>query len=116
MRIGIGLPAAVPGTPATAVGAWAAESERMGFRSVSVIDRLVYDNLDPFVARAVAAECTDGRVTAGRALGGWPEDYAAGDVGLARRGAAFDAMLATMHRAWAGEIAEALEIRTEAIA
>jgi alkanesulfonate monooxygenase SsuD/methylene tetrahydromethanopterin reductase-like flavin-dependent oxidoreductase (luciferase family) len=58
VRIGIGLPAAVPGAPATIIGAWAAESERLGFASLGVIDRLVYDNLDPLVALAAAAACT----------------------------------------------------------
>jgi alkanesulfonate monooxygenase SsuD/methylene tetrahydromethanopterin reductase-like flavin-dependent oxidoreductase (luciferase family) len=138
MRIGIGLPAAVPGTPATALGEWAAESERLGFRSLGVLDRLVYDNLDPLVALAAAAARTEhaelittvltvpyrrnavalakqlasvdqlsgGRLTAGLGLGGWPEDYAASQAPLAGRGATFDDMLATMRRAWAGEIAD----------
>lgn len=50
MRIGMGLPAAIPGVAAPAVGDWAAAAEHHGFRSVSVIDRLVYDNLNPLVA------------------------------------------------------------------
>jgi alkanesulfonate monooxygenase SsuD/methylene tetrahydromethanopterin reductase-like flavin-dependent oxidoreductase (luciferase family) len=136
MRIGLGLPAAVPGTPATALGAWAAEAERLGFRSLGVLDRLVYENLDPLVALAAAAERTervellttvltvpyrlnavvlakqlaslellsDGRLTAGLALGGWPEDYAASEAPATGKGATFEAMLATMRRAWAGDI------------
>lgn len=139
MRIGIGLPAAVPGTAATAIGRWAAESERLGFRSLSVLDRLVYDNLDPLVALAAAAACTQrvellttvlnvgyrgnaivlakqlasvdalsgGRLTAGLALGGWPEDYRASEVSMTGRGATYEAMLATMRRVWAGEVAGA---------
>ncbi|QPP05359.1 LLM class flavin-dependent oxidoreductase [Streptomyces bathyalis] len=59
MRIGIGLPAAVPGADAVSTGDWAAESEERGFRSLSVIDRLVYDNLDPLVALAAAAARTE---------------------------------------------------------
>jgi alkanesulfonate monooxygenase SsuD/methylene tetrahydromethanopterin reductase-like flavin-dependent oxidoreductase (luciferase family) len=59
MRIGIGLPAAVPGTPGAAVGQSAAESERLGFSSLGVLDRLVYDNLDPLVALAAAAARTE---------------------------------------------------------
>jgi alkanesulfonate monooxygenase SsuD/methylene tetrahydromethanopterin reductase-like flavin-dependent oxidoreductase (luciferase family) len=55
MRIGIGLPAAVPGTDATTLGRWASESEDAGFRSLGVIDRLVYDNLEPLTALAAAA-------------------------------------------------------------
>ena len=58
MRIGIGLPAAVPGVDATTIGGWAAEAERAGFASVGVIDRLVYDNLEPLTALAAAAACT----------------------------------------------------------
>jgi hypothetical protein len=84
VRIGIGLPAAVPGTPATAVGAWAAESERMGFRSVSVIDRLVYDN---YYGREYLTYCDDVVLLP-----------CSGDIDQV------------------GLLAEALEIRTEAIA
>jgi alkanesulfonate monooxygenase SsuD/methylene tetrahydromethanopterin reductase-like flavin-dependent oxidoreductase (luciferase family) len=137
MRIGVGLPAAVPGTASGAVGDWAAESERLGFESLSVLDRLVYDNLDPLIALAVAADRTerlqllttvltvpyrrnpvvlakqlasidrlsDGRLVPGLALGGWPDDYAASEAPTKGRGAAFDAMLATMRRAWDGRVA-----------
>jgi alkanesulfonate monooxygenase SsuD/methylene tetrahydromethanopterin reductase-like flavin-dependent oxidoreductase (luciferase family) len=55
MRIGIGLPAAVPDVDATVLGDWAAEAERAGFESVGVIDRLVYDNLEPLVVLAAVA-------------------------------------------------------------
>jgi alkanesulfonate monooxygenase SsuD/methylene tetrahydromethanopterin reductase-like flavin-dependent oxidoreductase (luciferase family) len=58
MRIGIGLPAAVPDTDMTLVGRWAAEADGAGFASVGVIDRLIYDNLDPLTALAAAAACT----------------------------------------------------------
>jgi alkanesulfonate monooxygenase SsuD/methylene tetrahydromethanopterin reductase-like flavin-dependent oxidoreductase (luciferase family) len=58
MSVGIGLPAAVPETDMTLIGAWAAEAERAGFESIGVIDRLVYDNLDPLTALAAAAACT----------------------------------------------------------
>jgi alkanesulfonate monooxygenase SsuD/methylene tetrahydromethanopterin reductase-like flavin-dependent oxidoreductase (luciferase family) len=59
MRIGIGLPAAVPGTASTLLGEWAAESERRGFVSLGVLDRLVYDNLDPLIALTAAAARTE---------------------------------------------------------
>ena len=59
MKIGIGLPAAIPDGDATALGDWAAAAERLGFASVGVIDRLVYDNLDPVVALAAAAARTE---------------------------------------------------------
>ena len=107
MRIGIGLPAAVPGAEMTTLAQWAADSERAGFDAVGVFDRLVYDNLEPLVALAVAAARTERvelltavldvgwrnnpvllakqmasveQVSGGRltaGLGGWPEDYAA---------------------------------------
>jgi alkanesulfonate monooxygenase SsuD/methylene tetrahydromethanopterin reductase-like flavin-dependent oxidoreductase (luciferase family) len=59
MRLGIGLPAAVPGVDATTIGPWAAEAEQAGFASIGVIDRLVYDNLEPLTALAVAGAVTD---------------------------------------------------------
>ncbi|GAA2397405.1 LLM class flavin-dependent oxidoreductase [Nonomuraea africana] len=58
MRIGIGLPAAVPGTDMTTLGQWAADGERAGFAAVGVIDRLVYDNVEPLTALAAAAART----------------------------------------------------------
>jgi alkanesulfonate monooxygenase SsuD/methylene tetrahydromethanopterin reductase-like flavin-dependent oxidoreductase (luciferase family) len=58
MRLGIGLPAAVPGTDMTEIGRWAAAGEEAGFAAVGVIDRLVFDNLDPLTALAAAAACT----------------------------------------------------------
>jgi alkanesulfonate monooxygenase SsuD/methylene tetrahydromethanopterin reductase-like flavin-dependent oxidoreductase (luciferase family) len=58
MRVGIGLPAAVPEADMTMLGRWSARAERAGFSSVGVIDRLVYQNLDPLVALAAAAVCT----------------------------------------------------------
>jgi alkanesulfonate monooxygenase SsuD/methylene tetrahydromethanopterin reductase-like flavin-dependent oxidoreductase (luciferase family) len=58
VRIGIGLPAAVPGADMTTLGRWAAEGERAGFDAVGVFDRLVYDNLEPLVALAAAAART----------------------------------------------------------
>jgi alkanesulfonate monooxygenase SsuD/methylene tetrahydromethanopterin reductase-like flavin-dependent oxidoreductase (luciferase family) len=42
----------------TQLGRWAAEAERAGFESVGVIDRLIYDNLDPLTALAAAAGST----------------------------------------------------------
>jgi hypothetical protein len=59
MSVGIGLPAAVPETDMTLIGAWAAEAERAGFESIGVIDRLVYDNGDPLTALARAHTPTD---------------------------------------------------------
>lgn len=135
-RIGVGLPAAVPGTPASAVGIWAARAEQLGFGSLGVLDRLVYENLDPLIALTAAAERTEriellttiltvpfrqnavllakqigsldqisqGRLTTGLALGGWPQDFDASGLSGMRRGAAFDEMLATMRRVWGGDV------------
>jgi len=58
MRVGIGLPAAVPGRDMRLIGAWAERAENADFASVGVIDRLIYDNLDPVTALAAAAACT----------------------------------------------------------
>jgi alkanesulfonate monooxygenase SsuD/methylene tetrahydromethanopterin reductase-like flavin-dependent oxidoreductase (luciferase family) len=136
MKIGMGLPAAVPEADVTALGEWAATAERLGFCALGVIDRLVYDNLDPLVALAAAAARTErvellttvlnvpyrqnavvlakqlasvdrlsgGRLTAGLALGGWPEDYQASEVPQRGLGAAMDTMVATMQEAWAGKL------------
>jgi alkanesulfonate monooxygenase SsuD/methylene tetrahydromethanopterin reductase-like flavin-dependent oxidoreductase (luciferase family) len=49
----------VPDIDATAIGRWASEAERAGFASVGVIDRLVYDNLEPLTALAAAGACTE---------------------------------------------------------
>ncbi len=58
MRIGIGLPAAVPGAAHDSIGDWAQQAEAHGFASLGTVDRLVYDNLDPIVALAAAASRT----------------------------------------------------------
>jgi alkanesulfonate monooxygenase SsuD/methylene tetrahydromethanopterin reductase-like flavin-dependent oxidoreductase (luciferase family) len=58
VRIGIGLPVAVPGRRATEVTRWASDAERLGFQSLAVIDRLVYDNLEPLIALTAAAAVT----------------------------------------------------------
>jgi alkanesulfonate monooxygenase SsuD/methylene tetrahydromethanopterin reductase-like flavin-dependent oxidoreductase (luciferase family) len=59
MRIGIGLPTAIPGRPAREVRRWAVASEERGFHSLGSIDRLVYDVLDPLVTLGVAAAVTE---------------------------------------------------------
>lgn len=59
MEIGIGLPAAVPGVPGTAIAEWARRAEQRGFASLGVIDRVVYGNYEPLVALAAAAAVTE---------------------------------------------------------
>ncbi|NUP26733.1 MAG: LLM class flavin-dependent oxidoreductase [Nocardia sp.] len=58
MRIGIGLPSAVPGATPDTIGIWAEHGERAGFAALAATDRLVYDSLDPLVTLAVAAAHT----------------------------------------------------------
>jgi alkanesulfonate monooxygenase SsuD/methylene tetrahydromethanopterin reductase-like flavin-dependent oxidoreductase (luciferase family) len=136
MRIGIGLPAAIPGAAHDALGDWAEQAEACGFASLGALDRLVYDNLDPIVALAAASSRTrhaelmttiltlptrqnavvvgkqlasldqlsNGRLTAGLAIGGWPEDFTASGLPQSGKGARFDDMLTTLRRVWHGEV------------
>lgn len=46
---------------------------------------------------------SQGRMVLGVAVGGRPDDFAAGEVDLTRRGRIFDRQLATMTSIWAGE-------------
>jgi alkanesulfonate monooxygenase SsuD/methylene tetrahydromethanopterin reductase-like flavin-dependent oxidoreductase (luciferase family) len=59
MDIGIGLPATIPGVTGDQVVAWAKAAEQHGFTSLGIIDRLVYDNLEPLVTLAAAAAVTE---------------------------------------------------------
>ncbi|MEV4438275.1 LLM class flavin-dependent oxidoreductase [Streptomyces sp. NPDC049577] len=56
--VGIGLPTTVPGKDGTALPAWARRAEDLGFASLGVLDRLVYDNFEPLVSLAAAAAAT----------------------------------------------------------
>jgi alkanesulfonate monooxygenase SsuD/methylene tetrahydromethanopterin reductase-like flavin-dependent oxidoreductase (luciferase family) len=58
MDVGIGLPAAVPETPGELVVEWARRAERGPFASLGVLDRIAYDNYDPFLSLAAAAAVT----------------------------------------------------------
>jgi len=58
VRVGIGLPNAVPGTPADVLLAWAREGERCGFASLATTDRLVYDSYESLATLAAAAAVT----------------------------------------------------------
>lgn len=59
MRVGIGLPNGIPGTPGSAIVEWAARAEVEPFTSLGVIDRLAYDAHDPFSSLAAAAAVTE---------------------------------------------------------
>ena len=58
MKIGIGLPASIPGVSGDVVLEWARQADSGPFSSVGIIDRVVYPNWDPIIALAAAAAVT----------------------------------------------------------
>jgi len=58
MRVGVGLPSAIPGTPGDLVVEWARRADGGPFASVGVLERVAYDSFDPFVALSAAAAVT----------------------------------------------------------
>ena len=58
MKIGIGLPAALPGVTASEIIEWAQRADQGPFSSVSVIDRIVFPCFEPMITLAVAASVT----------------------------------------------------------
>jgi alkanesulfonate monooxygenase SsuD/methylene tetrahydromethanopterin reductase-like flavin-dependent oxidoreductase (luciferase family) len=58
MKIGIGLPANIPGVQGKQLIEWAKKADVGPFSSLGLIDRLVYDNYDPLIALAAAAGAT----------------------------------------------------------
>jgi alkanesulfonate monooxygenase SsuD/methylene tetrahydromethanopterin reductase-like flavin-dependent oxidoreductase (luciferase family) len=58
VRIGIGLPTTTPGVAGEPLLTWARRAEAGPFSTLAVLDRLVYDSVDPFVALAAAAAVT----------------------------------------------------------
>jgi len=58
MRVGIGLPSAIPGVDGATIVAWARRAEAGPFASLDVIDRIAYDSYDPLVALSAAAAAT----------------------------------------------------------
>ena len=59
MDVGIGLPSAVPGTDGAVLLDWARRADGGPFAGVGVLDRVLYDSYDPFVALASAAAVTE---------------------------------------------------------
>src|SRR5438067_7891105 len=59
MRVGVGLPAGVPGTGGRLILEWACKADEGPFSSLGVIDRLVYDSYEPLTALAAAAAVTE---------------------------------------------------------
>ena len=59
MKVGIGLPNAVPGTTGADLTEFAKRAEAQGFNSLGTIDRVLYPNWEPLIALAAAAVVTD---------------------------------------------------------
>jgi len=58
MKIGIGLPAMIPGTSGDVILEWARRAEAHDFTSLGITDRVVYGNYEPLIALAAAAAVT----------------------------------------------------------
>ncbi len=58
MKIGIGLPASVPGAQREAILEWARKADEGPFASLGIIDRVAYPNWEPLIALAGAAAVT----------------------------------------------------------
>lgn len=130
MRIGIGLPAAVPGLDSSVLARWAARAEARGFDAVGVVDRVVYDSHDPLLALAAAAAVTEevelvadilitplrptallakqaatlDRLSRGRltlGVGGRADDHAEEGEGTAGREARLEQQIHELRRLWA---------------
>jgi alkanesulfonate monooxygenase SsuD/methylene tetrahydromethanopterin reductase-like flavin-dependent oxidoreductase (luciferase family) len=59
MEIGIGLPSTIPGVDGETITEWARQGEARGFSTLGTLDRVVYENYEPFIALAAAAAVTD---------------------------------------------------------
>ena len=59
MRIGVGLPTTTPRTDGAVVLEWARLADGGPFSSVGVLDRVVYDSLEPLVTLAAVAAATN---------------------------------------------------------
>ena len=58
MKIAIGLPSTVPGTPGERLLEWARRAEERGFSALATIDRIAYPNYDSLATLAAAAGAT----------------------------------------------------------
>ena len=61
MNVGVGLPTTTPGTTGALLLDWARRADEGPFSSLGVLDRVVYDSLEPFTALAAAAGVTRAR-------------------------------------------------------
>ena len=58
MKIGIGLPATIPGVGGDLILEWARKADAGSFSSLGVLDRLVYPNYESMITLAAAAGAT----------------------------------------------------------
>lgn len=58
MKVGVGLPSAVPNTAPELLVEWARRADRGTFSSLGVVDRPRYDSYDPMATLALAASVT----------------------------------------------------------
>lgn len=58
MRVGIGLPNTIPGISGEVLVEWARRADAGPFSTLGVLDRLVYDSIEPFAALSAAAAVT----------------------------------------------------------
>ena len=58
MKIGIGLPATIPGVQGSLILEWAKQAEAASFSSLGVLDRIVYKNYEPLIVLAGVAGVT----------------------------------------------------------
>ena len=59
MRIGVGLPNTIPGTPGPRLIEWASHAEELGFSTLATIGRLVFPTYDELQALTAAAAVTE---------------------------------------------------------
>ncbi|WP_133909200.1 LLM class flavin-dependent oxidoreductase [Actinophytocola oryzae] len=58
MKVGVGLPNTIPGISGEVLVEWARRADAGPFSTLGVLDRLVYDSIEPFAALAAAAAVT----------------------------------------------------------
>jgi alkanesulfonate monooxygenase SsuD/methylene tetrahydromethanopterin reductase-like flavin-dependent oxidoreductase (luciferase family) len=59
VKVGIGLPIAIPGAQPEQVLEWARRAEAAGFSTVGTLDRLVYPNYEPLITLGAVAAVTE---------------------------------------------------------
>jgi len=55
LKIGIGLPATIPGTEGSRILDWAKKTDNGPFSSLAILDRLVFPNYESLITLAAAA-------------------------------------------------------------